>query len=94
MTDYGEPWISFEHDEFGEFVAVFQDGKYPEYEQLGTKGEERVLTCVNALAGCPDPDGFVEAVREIRKSFAHGYRNTAVDDFHKHPALSWLREGK
>jgi hypothetical protein len=66
--DFGEPWELLDHlqhrgvsNRHGQIVAKEQD-------------KQRCLTCVNALAGVPDPDEFVRQAKEnaeILKRLGH-----------------------
>jgi len=42
----------------------------------------RILDCINALAGIPDPEKFVKAARELAHQYANGTLNRqAIDAF-------------
>lgn len=65
--------------------------------------------CAEALAGCPDPKAFVEAVKNLKKAIREAGLNKYMDipgipnpdeydgwdlDFLKVPGLEWLKEVK
>lgn len=57
---FGEPW-SIGTNAFGDGRVVDCDGKIMESDEV----RARAITCVNALAGIPDPAAFREAVMEL-----------------------------
>ena len=60
-----EPWSLSVYDDGDAYATHCATGRY-----INFKNEEilsRVLDCINALAGIPDPQEFVEAAKELYK---------------------------
>ena len=85
--DLGEPWGRFDAHE-GEWLAVWdRNGR------LRWKGiEERARVCSNALAGCPDPETMIAALRKLgKRSWPHKIMMKYIPEL-ADPAFAWLRE--
>ncbi len=73
---YDEPWSIWQNtltEEFqvrrsnGDTVATFanHDGQLGDAPVNGAENTRRAVNSVNALDGCPDPKGFISAVRYV-----------------------------
>jgi hypothetical protein len=62
--DFGEPW----HNEEGDFEIYRQTQNDAVAYAEGTKTRGRIIACVNALAGIPDPAEFVRQAKEMREA--------------------------
>jgi len=89
QNKYGEPWADITADIVVGLAVRTKDGRMiygpPKNEEL----RARALACVNALAGCPDPLAFVEAIRGLANSLLDADTNLRACDIA--PALSWLK---
>jgi len=95
IKDYGEPWFMIAGMVFDKRrdtkKKLFQFPDRPE-DHWGTREDlvipHRVLACVNALAGCPDPELFVkQLVAMMHNEIPH------LDGsfYGAYPAFSWLK---
>ncbi|MEE9366044.1 MAG: hypothetical protein V3W44_05080 [Dehalococcoidales bacterium] len=96
--DYGEPWgMPYQMRAIVSKRGRPVVGFGPEGLQFDCDAN-RIIACVNALAGCPDPKAFVEAVREILPNFCYAARRDEKTDqlnaALNHPSITWLREVK
>lgn len=102
---FGEPWsLTTDFEGLFGIIAKTQEGQQPEHfvcvitEPRYTKTEQdvangnRIITCVNALAGIPDPAAFREAVRELATAASGVLKTsrTAEDWWRLKEALSRL----
>lgn len=79
MSMYGEPWKHAGYETFthgDEYPIISNELESvvptPEYQA-------RIVSCVNALAGIPDPAGFVKEATAIIRLFAHRDAGFEVD---------------
>ena len=81
--EYDEPWDTEWRKEENNWVVKDSTGHYilRGYGELGIRAAE----CVNALKGCPNPQAFVDAVKDALKDDIAYVMST-------HPAFAWLRE--
>ena len=99
--EFGEPWVIFKdermrkYDVFsndvnpygGNEVVMSDETYYPTgpYEEYA----ERIVACINALEGCPDPDAFIKTIMgllTIDKGTGYPLRS----DLQR--SLDWLRK--
>jgi len=83
--DYGEPWTSRYSNNAHCWFVDNRDGRWVSeaYSSKTDVVHERIVACVNALKGCPDPQAFVDAV----KNYTEG-----TEILRHHPALAWFGE--
>jgi hypothetical protein len=93
--DHAEPWDHKTDPETGDNILVDRHGN-----EIGCIYEasvwHRIRAESRALAGCPDPEGFMKAVREILPKFCYAApgdgETKKLKEALDHPDLSWLRE--
>lgn len=99
MSKYGEPWKTrYIGPPNKNWLIDNNEGRWIQeaYSHKDHTVHDRIVACVNALEGCPDPQAFVEAMRKlmiIRDQLQdsdplRGLHPEAVE------ALSWLKEDK
>jgi len=77
-TDFGEPWsadtiwsdIICDNTGIRAIVEVFNHESNPERRP-------RIIACVNALAGIPDPAEFVRQAKEMREAIREAFNSFA-----------------
>lgn len=90
QNEYDEPWGSC--TEFRDMRVLISNrgGEVCQFvEHPGDAGQrltqesnsDRIVACVNALQGCPDPQAFVDWTKELYEA----------DKIGAHWALSWLK---
>jgi hypothetical protein len=90
MTDstkgkFGEPWHYVIQNGIAStktMFQVFQTGKIASncFDELTSEQKHRIIICVNALDGIADPQGLMDAVRDVvdMKHFRSGNHLTDV----------------
>lgn len=95
--DYGEPWKTRYINQREIWLVDNRDGHWIQeaYSHKDHETFDRIVACVNALKGCPDPEAFVARVREANRlsreeggfpSDHEGYFFDMLGD----PAVSWI----
>ena len=78
--DYGEPWVTSDEDDI---VSCNGDGGALCYAEGNTR--DRIIACVNAMSGVPDPAAFVaEAKANAAKLAAMEQERTMQDHLESH----------
>ena len=72
--DYGEPWIADQEHIFDRSGSAVADIWCPH--------SERITSCVNALAGIPDPEAALQAAREALDESRRFYINVSAGSTH------------
>lgn len=85
MSKYGEPW----HIDKDEHVINSSDK-----DMGGPETWQRIVACVNALEGCPDPQAFVGAMKRILNMPGLGDHIPLFDaiEFKDAKSLFWLKD--
>lgn len=92
--EFGEPWEAVEdgiESKNGLVWEAYQGALCPNDDY-----KNRIAACVNALAGCPDPQAFVNAVKKYRNRKVPGadFKASAqfVFDLMIDEDFAWLQE--